>query len=242
MKKRAFRVGPFLPAAAVAAALCVCLIFASLPAMADAPQDLPAAPAAQSIASASSAAASEPALRPLKVSYSTSKITADVRPAKAELPQQPELTVSAAPSAEAPIQEDASAQGAAAADISTAAPSIDAQAQSEAASVPEVPDDLVLLDTFIATAYCVTGTTATGTYTTAGRTLAVNPSIIPYGTHVWLYLDDGTLVGDYYAEDTGSNMMQNPYVVDIYMGEGSYHDCILWGAQHVSIYVEADPA
>ena len=37
-------------------------------------------------------------------------------------------------------------------------------------------------------------------------------------------------------------MMQNPYVVDIYMGEGSYNDCILWGAQHVSIYVEADPA
>ena len=103
-----------------------------------------------------------------------------------------------------------------------------------------VPDDLVLLDTFIATAYCVTGTTSTGTYTTVGRTLAVNPNIIPYGTHVWLYLDDGTLVGDYYAEDTGSNMMAHPYVIDIYMGEGSYNDCILWGAQHVSVYVEAD--
>lgn len=241
MKKRTFRVGPFLPAAAIAAALCVCLIFASIPAMADSPQDLPAAPAAQSIASASSSAASEPALRPLKVSYSTSKITADVRPAKAELPQQPELTVSAASSAEAPAQEEAPAPEAVAEDISAAA-STDTQAQSEAASAPEVPDDLVLLDTFIATAYCVTGTTATGTYTTVGRTLAVNPNVIPYGTHVWLYLDDGTLVGDYYAEDTGSNMMQNPYVVDIYMGEGSYNDCILWGAQHVSIYVEADPA
>ena len=241
MKKRTFRVGPFLPAAAIAAVLCVCLIFASLPAMADAPQDLPAAPAAQSIASASSAAASEPALRPLKVSYSTSKITADVRPAKAELPQQPDAAVSSASAVEAPIQEAASAPEAVAEDISAAA-STDTQAQSEAASAPEVPDDLVLLDTFIATAYCVTGTTATGTYTTAGRTLAVNPNVIPYGTHVWLYLDDGTLVGDYYAEDTGSNMMQNPYVVDIYMGEGSYHDCILWGAQHVSIYIEADPA
>ena len=98
----------------------------------------------------------------------------------------------------------------------------------------------MLLDTFIATAYCVTGTTSTGTYTTVGRTLAVNPNIIPYGTHVWLYLDDGTLVGDYYAEDTGSNMMAHPYVIDIYMGEGSYNDCILWGAQHVSVYVEAD--
>lgn len=241
MKKRSFRVGPFLPAAAVAAALCVCLIFASLPAMADSPQDLPAAPAAQSIASASSAAASKPALRPLKVSYSTAKAAPAVGSAQAELPQQPELTVSAASSAEVPVQEEVSAREAAA-DISAAAPPIDAQAQSETASAPDVPDDLVLLDTFIATAYCVTGTTATGTYTTAGRTLAVNPNIIPYGTHVWLYLDDGTLVGDYYAEDTGSNMMQNPYVVDIYMGEGSYNDCILWGAQHVSIYVEAEPS
>ena len=36
----------------------------------------------------------------------------------------------------------------------------------------DVPPDLELLDTFIATAYCVTGTTATGTYTTEHRTLA----------------------------------------------------------------------
>lgn len=32
--KRTFRIGPFLPAAAVAAALSVCLIFVSLPATA----------------------------------------------------------------------------------------------------------------------------------------------------------------------------------------------------------------
>ena len=103
-----------------------------------------------------------------------------------------------------------------------------------------IPDDLVLLDTFIATAYCLTGTTSTGTYTTVGRTLAVNPGIIPYGTHVWLYLEDGTFVGDYYAEDTGSNMMEHPYVVDIYMGEDSYDACINWGAQRVLIYVESE--
>ena len=101
-----------------------------------------------------------------------------------------------------------------------------------------VPENLTLLDTFIATAYCITGTTSTGTYTTVNRTLAVNPNIIPYGTHVWIYLDDGTFVGDYWAEDTGSNMMEHPYVIDIYMGEGSYNECILWGAQHVSVYVE----
>lgn len=101
----------------------------------------------------------------------------------------------------------------------------------------EVPDNLVLLDTFVATAYCQSGTTATGTQTTVGRSLSVNPNVIPYGTHVWIYLDDGTYVGDYYAEDTGSNMMANPYVVDIYMGP-SEETCIQWGARHVSIYVE----
>lgn len=120
-------------------------------------------------------------------------------------------------------------------------PEAPAAEDAEAASETAVPDDLELLDTFLATAYCQTGTTATGTYTTVNRTLAVNPGIIPYGTHVWLFLDDGTLVGDYYAEDTGSNMMAHPYVIDIYMGT-DYDTCMEWGVQHVSVYVEKDAA
>ena len=103
----------------------------------------------------------------------------------------------------------------------------------------ERPDDLVKLGDFIATAYCVTGQTSTGTYTTVGRTLAVNPYVIPYGTEVWLYLEDGTFAGDFIAEDTGSNMLANPNVIDIYMGQGSYNDCILWGAQNVEVYIRA---
>lgn len=103
----------------------------------------------------------------------------------------------------------------------------------------ERPDDLVKLGDFIATAYCVTGQTSTGTQTTVGRTLAVNPHVIPYGTEVWLYLEDGTFAGDFIAEDTGSNMLANSNVIDIYMGEGSYHDCILWGAQDVEVYIRA---
>lgn len=95
------------------------------------------------------------------------------------------------------------------------------------------------LGDFIATAYCVTGQTSTGTQTTVGRTLAVNPHVIPYGTEVWLYLEDGTFAGDFIAEDTGSNMLANSNVIDIYMGEGSYHDCILWGAQDVEVYIRA---
>lgn len=63
--------------------------------------------------------------------------------------------------------------------------------------------------------------------------------MIPYGTEVWLYLEDGTFAGDFIAEDTGSNMLANSNVIDIYMGEGSYHDCILWGAQDVEVYIRA---
>ena len=98
---------------------------------------------------------------------------------------------------------------------------------------------ILVIDHFTATAYCTTGTTATGTYTTVNRTLAVNPSMIPYGTHVWLFFPDGTLVGDFYAEDTGSNMMEHPYVIDIYKGADSYDECMQWGAQRVSVYVSA---
>ena len=103
----------------------------------------------------------------------------------------------------------------------------------------ERPDDLVKLGDFIATAYRVTGQTSTGTQTTVGRTLAVNPYVIPYGTEVWLYLEDGTFAGDFIAEDTGSNMLANPNVIDIYMGQDSYNDCILWGAQNVEVYIRA---
>ena len=103
----------------------------------------------------------------------------------------------------------------------------------------ERPDDLVKLGDFIATAYCVTGQTSTGTQTTVGRTLAVNPYVIPYGTEVWLYLEDGTFAGDFIAEDTGSKMLANSNVIDIYMGQDSYNDCILWGAQNVEVYIRA---
>lgn len=211
--KRTFRIGPFLPAAAVAAALSVCLIFVSLPATAVVSPQAQTAPP-QTVRSASEPVLIEQPVRQLNVRY-TAPAAEEPEAAPAELPPEGEAMTAGQETSseqETSVQEDADA----------------------------VPDDLVLLDTFIATAYCVTGTTSTGTYTTVGRTLAVNPNIIPYGTHVWLYLDDGTLVGDYYAEDTGSNMMANPYVIDIYMGEGSYNDCILWGAQHVSVYVEAD--
>lgn len=226
--KRTFRIGPFLPAAAVAAALCICLILASLPATAVVtPQTHTTQP--QAVRSASEPAVSEQAARRLHVSYAAPTKN-ETAPGAAEEASAPQQQMSAEPVTDS-VQD---------AELPPEQAPLSEEAQPADGDADAVPDDLVLLDTFIATAYCVTGTTSTGTYTTAGRTLAVNPNIIPYGTHVWLYLDDGTLVGDYYAEDTGSNMMAHPYVIDIYMGEGSYNDCILWGAQHVSVYVEGE--
>lgn len=236
--KRTFKIGPFLPAALAAAALCVCLIAASLPAMAETSEE--AQPAQTAAAQSPRQILSGRADRPIEVSYTSAlpasaavKSAASALPAAEETPAEPEAPETLnVKKLHSETQEDDRP-----ADLT---PVRETAPDAEAQTAAETPDDLVLLDTFIATAYCVTGTTSTGTYTTVNRTLAVNPEVIPYGTHVWLYLDDGTLVGDYYAEDTGSNMMENPYVIDIYMGEDSYNECILWGAQHVSVYVEAD--
>ena len=142
---------------------------------------------------------------------------------------------------EEPLAEEASvtAEAPEEATEETPAPEADNAIARATKAYHERPDDLVKLGDFIATAYCVTGQTSTGTQTTVGRTLAVNPYVIPYGTEVWLYLEDGTFAGDFIAEDTGSNMLANPNVIDIYMGQDSYNDCILWGAQNVEVYIRA---
>ncbi|MFQ8765475.1 MAG: 3D domain-containing protein [Oscillospiraceae bacterium] len=142
---------------------------------------------------------------------------------------------------EEPLAEEASGHGGSAGGgrRGNAAPEADNAIARATKADHERPDDLVKLGDFIATAYCVTGQTSTGTQTTVGRTLAVNPYVIPYGTEVWLYLEDGTFAGDFIAEDTGSNMLANPNVIDIYMGQDSYNDCILWGAQNVEVYIRA---
>lgn len=46
------------------------------------------------------------------------------------------------------------------------------------------------------------GITATGTVATEGRTIAVDPDVIPYGSRVSVFYDDGRIV-EYIAEDCG---------------------------------------
>jgi 3D (Asp-Asp-Asp) domain-containing protein len=57
------------------------------------------------------------------------------------------------------------------------------------------------------------GITYTGTKATVGRTVAVDPAVIPLGS--WLYIEG---FGWRRAEDTGSAVRGN--IIDIYVGEG----------------------
>ena len=199
-------------------------------------------------------AKAEPAPAASGVSTSTTALSASVPEVPAPKPTvrfEAELLAYPAPLTEAASEEPAEPEEAKPAEpvltpvvAQYAADTV--QSSAEATHIPEnlaactadaeIPDDLEHIDSFIATAYYLTGQTSTGAYTTVGRTLAVNPNIIPYGTQVWMFLDDGTYIGTFTAEDTGSNMMAHPHVVDIYMGADSYNECILWGAQHVNLY------
>ena len=187
----------------------------------------------QSAPAAKSAQAETAVLTPLALETVALPVKEE---AVTEEPLAEEASVTEEPLAEeASVTEEAPEEAA----EETPAPEADNAIARATKADHERPDDLVKLGDFIATAYCVTGQTSTGTQTTVGRTLAVNPYVIPYGTEVWLYLEDGTFAGDFIAEDTGSNMLANPNVIDIYMGQDSYNDCILWGAQNVEVYIRA---
>lgn len=84
------------------------------------------------------------------------------------------------------------------------------------------------LGTFEATAYCITGTTASGTHTTANRTIAVDPKVIPLGSKVRI---EG--YGTYIAEDTGGVVKGK--IVDIYIP--GYENCINFGRRKVNVYL-----
>ena len=98
-------------------------------------------------------------------------------------------------------------------------------------------ENMTYLGNFSAYAYCpcaiccgqwAGGNTASGTVPTEGRTIAVDTSIIPMGTTVYI---DG--YGYYVAEDTGSAI--NGYKIDVFHNS---HDAALnWGIRDVDIYI-----
>ena len=92
---------------------------------------------------------------------------------------------------------------------------------------------------FEATAYTLedgsgTGKTATGTIPEVGRTIAVDPKVIPYGSKV---IVNGHT---YIAEDTGGAIKGNR--LDIYMGSGNdaYMKAKQFGRQNVEVIIEKE--
>jgi 3D (Asp-Asp-Asp) domain-containing protein len=91
------------------------------------------------------------------------------------------------------------------------------------------------LGTFKVTAYCPCvscsdhwGTqTSTGTTATQGKTIAVDPKIIPYGSKIMF----GGKV--YIAEDCGSAIKNNK--IDLYFD--SHQDALNWGIQYHEIFI-----
>ena len=89
---------------------------------------------------------------------------------------------------------------------------------------------------FTAYAYCACekccgrwaeyGLTASGTVPQQGRTVAVDPDVIPLGSELWI---DGE--GPYIAEDTGSGI--NGSTIDVY--HDSHADALEWGKREVTV-------
>ena len=103
--------------------------------------------------------------------------------------------------------------------------------------ITEAPTSQVeLLGTFKLTAYCACekccgksdGITATGTKATANRTIAVDKTIIPYGTVVII---NGI---EYVAEDTGGAVKGN--IIDIFFDD--HEEALNFGVQYADVYVK----
>jgi len=96
------------------------------------------------------------------------------------------------------------------------------------------PGSLSLIGSFKVTFYGPTGhSTKSGTTCTEGRTVAVDPSVIPLGTKI--YIDGDPLGGDgyYIAEDTGSAVQGN--IIDIFAENGE--SALLGNGLSYKIYI-----
>lgn len=80
-----------------------------------------------------------------------------------------------------------------------------------------------------ATAYCNDPITFTGTKPVVGRTIAVDPNVIPLGSRVYIPEFNAVFI----AEDTGGKIKGNR--IDIYMKD--YDTCMEFGFQTITIYV-----
>lgn len=103
--------------------------------------------------------------------------------------------------------------------------------------VAEVTPELQSLGTFKLTAYCpcpkccgewADGITYTGTEATAGRTVAVDPKVIPLGSTVYI---NGSA---YVAEDIGGAIKGNR--IDVYFPD--HNTALQFGVQHAEVEIQ----
>jgi 3D (Asp-Asp-Asp) domain-containing protein len=87
---------------------------------------------------------------------------------------------------------------------------------------------------FEATAYCYGHITKTGTKPVEGRTIAVDPKVIPLGSQVYVSCETWPAVnGTYVAEDTGRLIKGE--IIDIYMADRD--QCLRFGRRPVEVKV-----
>ena len=107
------------------------------------------------------------------------------------------------------------------------------------------PEEIIEIETkeepvwekYILTAYCpcmkccgkTNGITATGTQATQGRTIAVDPNVIPYGTEVVI---EG--MGTYIAEDCGGAVKGNK--IDVFFS--THEEAVKFGKQERNVWVK----
>lgn len=96
------------------------------------------------------------------------------------------------------------------------------------------------LGSFEITAYCTgtccssgTGITASGTVATVGRTIGVDPNLIPLGSTVKIIFQDGT-EHTFIAEDTGSAINGN--IIDLLLD--SHEEALQFGRQTCQVFIE----
>ena len=111
--------------------------------------------------------------------------------------------------------------------------------KSEHDSLPEQPPEEKIPEgvKMQATAYCINGTTATGTQTRVGIAAAKRSW---FGKTIAVYhLKDGkpsSLIGRYVVEDTGGDNIRNGKVLDIWMP--TEDECFAFGRKSVYVVVE----
>ena len=106
------------------------------------------------------------------------------------------------------------------------------KSQSQIDSITNKPSSSQDIDYTLdvkAYAYCTGNITATGTKPTFGRTIAVDPTVIPYGTRVYIPEFDKTFI----AEDCGGGIKGNK--IDIYMN--TKEECTNWGVRNITLYI-----